>query len=142
MDTRSAGGFAPPCRGGYNIGMNINIKATNMELTPAIASYVEERVEALEKFIPEKQKEAAHADVEVGVLSHHHRSGDIFRAEINLKLGGDVLRAVAETDDLYAAIDEMKSEISREINSEKGKRRTMIRKGKTMVKNIIKGFKK
>lgn len=113
-----------------------------MELTPAIASYVEERVEALEKFIPEKHKEGAHADVEVGVLSHHHRSGDIFRAELNLKLGGEVLRAVAERDDLYVAIDEMKSEMSREINSEKGKRRTMIRKGKAMIKHIIKGFKK
>lgn len=121
--------------------MRINIKATNLELTAAISDYAEKRVSSLEKFI-NKNDESAMANVEVGKSTKHHQSGDIFRAEINLHIAGKNLRAVVEKDNLYAAIDEAKDEMVREITSHKAKQRTLLRRGGAKIKDFIRGFYK
>lgn len=121
--------------------MRINIKATNLELTAAISDYTKKRVSSLEKFI-NKNDESAMASVEVGKSTKHHQSGDIFRAEINLHIAGKDLRAVAEKDNLYAAIDEAKDEMVREITSHKAKQRTLLRRGGAKIKDFIRGFYK
>lgn len=91
--------------------MLINIKATKMEMTPAIESFVMEKIGSLEKYFDN----IIGVEVEVGLTSGHHNKGDIFRAEINLEVPKKVLRAEVETDDLYksitAAKDVMKNEM-------------------------------
>jgi len=116
-----------------------NIKATRMELTQPIADYVVKRVDALEKFV-HKDDSSVWATAEVGKTTHHHKQGNLFFAEINLHIAGKNFRAVAEKDDLYAAIDEARDEIMHEITSYKDKRRTMMRKGALAVKNLLKGI--
>lgn len=119
--------------------MRINIKATNLELTQAISDYLEKRISTLDKFV-NKNDESAMADVEVGKSTKHHQSGDIFRAEINLHVAGKNLRAVSEKDNLYAAIDEAKDEMAREITSHKAKQRTLLRRGGAKIKDFLRGF--
>ncbi len=119
--------------------MRVNIKATNLELTQAISEYLNKRVGALDKFV-NKDDESAMAQVEVGKSTKHHQSGDIFRAEINLHIAGKDLRAVAEKDNLYAAIDEAKDEMVREITSHKAKQRTLLRRGGARIKDFLRGF--
>ena len=122
--------------------MTINIKATNTELTPAISSYVEEKVAGLDKFIVAKDPESVLANVEIGLSSKHHQSGKVFRAEINLHIGGKYIRAVSEQEDLYAAIDDMRDQVIREIKSFKEKKRDLARKGGSIIKDILRGFRR
>lgn len=122
--------------------MTINIKATNTELTPAISTYVEEKVLGLDKFIVADDPESVLANVEIGLSTKHHQSGKIYRAEINLHIGGKYIRAVSEQEDLYAAIDDMRDQVSREITSFKNKKRDLLRKGGAVVKDFLKGFKR
>lgn len=122
--------------------MIINIKATNTELTPAISSYVEEKVNGLDKFIVAKDPESVLANVEIGLSTKHHQSGKVFRSEINLHIGGKYIRAVSEQEDLYAAIDDMRDQIIREIKSFKEKKRDLARKGGSIIKDILKGFRR
>jgi putative sigma-54 modulation protein len=121
--------------------MNITIKGTNIELTPAIRDYVEKKVGNLEKFIS-KHGDNALVEVEVGKTTQHHQKGDIFRAEINLSLAGNAyqFRADAETTDLYAAIDLAHDEMEVELNRFKGKRESRYRRGAKTLKNLIKRF--
>jgi ribosomal subunit interface protein len=84
--------------------------------------------------------ESIKCNVEVGKTTRHHKSGDIFRAEINLHTAGKDFYAVSEKGDLYAAIDEVKDEISRALVHHKGKSTTLMRKGAATVKNILRGF--
>src|SRR5687768_17446198 len=98
--------------------INISLKATGIELTPAIRSYAENKVSMLEKLI-DKNDTSAQADVELGQTTHHHQSGIIFFAEINLHVSDIHLRAVSEKDNLYAAIDEVKDEMIRQLQEEK-----------------------
>ena len=78
-------------------------------------------------------------EVELGKTSAHHKSGDVFKAEINITTAGsNQFYAVAEESDLYAAIDVVRDEIERTIVSRKEKRETLFRRGAAKFKNIIK----
>ena len=117
--------------------MKINIKATNIELTPAISNYVEKKVSVIEKYIGQAD---AVAQVEVGKSTQHHKSGDVFRAEVHVAGAGLDLYAVSEQSDLYAAIDVVKDEIVAKTMHTKGKREAMARRGARAIKNMLKGL--
>ncbi len=117
--------------------MKIKIKATNIELTDAISSYVEEKIRSVEKFVVPHEEELPLVEVEVGKATKSHTSGDVFRAEVSMRVRGKHFRAVSEKSDLYSAVDDMKDELIRELNSHKGKERSMMRRGAGMIKNLL-----
>ncbi len=117
--------------------MNIKITCNNLELTPAIDDYVHKKISLLEKFLT--QKEATICEVEIGKTTRHHKSGDVFKAEVNLiEPGSKQVYAVVEEEDLYAAIEFVRDEVEREIISNKEKRSTLVRKGGALVKSLLK----
>ena len=117
--------------------MKINIKATNISLTPAISEYIEKKINTLNKFY--KEDEEIIINVEVGKTTEHHKSGDIFRAEIHIRSRGNEYYASAETEDLYATIDQVKNNIVRELTSTRKRAMRLIRKGGSGIKNILRG---
>ncbi|OIO30711.1 ribosomal subunit interface protein [Candidatus Nomurabacteria bacterium CG1_02_43_90] len=117
--------------------MKINIKTTNMEGTAALSSYVEEKLQSVEKFTLPHESEDVVAEVEIGKINNHHQSGDVFRAEVNLRVRGKSFRATSEKSDLYAAIDDMRNELVREITSHKDKARTIVRRGGGILKKML-----
>jgi putative sigma-54 modulation protein len=116
--------------------MNINIKSTNIPLTSAIKDYVEKKILSLEKFIHDDSGNIR-AEIEVGKISNHHKSGDIFRAEARLSFKGEEIYVVAEKDDLYASIDEMKAKAERECTTLKDKKMTLAKRGSAQIKKIL-----
>jgi len=120
--------------------MKINIKATGIELTQAISDYVYKRISSVEKYLDRKNSQDAVAQVEVGKSTRHHKSGNVFRAEVHITGVGVDLYAVSVMEDLYAAIDVVKDEMVQNVLQLKGKRETLTRKGAKMMKNILKGI--
>jgi len=118
--------------------MRISIKATNIDLTEPLRLYVTERVESVRKLVTVSE-ESLHAAVEIGKTTHHHKQGDVFRAEVNFHVAHSLVRVVAVKDDLYAAIDEMRDSLARELASFKDKDRTILRRGASAVKGMLKG---
>lgn len=112
-----------------------------MELTRALSDHVDGKTAHIEKFL-DPNDGSVFCDVEIGVSTKHHQSGDIFKAEFNLHTAGKDFRAEAEKEDLYVAINDAKDQIVQMIKSEKTKERTMFRKGAKAVKDILKGFGK
>src|SRR3989344_5325056 len=119
--------------------MKINIKATGIELTQAISDYVYKKVSSIEKYINKEHIDTV-AQVEVGKSTHHHKAGNIFRAEVRIIGGGLDLYAVSEKEDLYAAIDLVKDEVVQSLLQSKGKRETLTRRGAEMMKSMMKGL--
>ena len=117
----------------------ISIKATNTELTPAIADYVRKRIAMFDKVV-DGDDQSARVVAEVGKTTQHHKEGNFFFAEFNMHIAGKDFRARVEKDDLYAAIDEAKDEIIREVTGWKNKRRTLIRWGGAAIKNFLRGW--
>lgn len=95
------------------------LHATNVEMTEAMNAYATEKVMSLERVA--QRFEPCDAAVEVGKTSEHHNKGDVFFAEINVTIPGNMLRARVVTDDLYAAIDQAKDDIKRQLVDAKEK---------------------
>ena len=96
--------------------MNLNIKATNLELTPAIKQYIETKVSDLSRFLEKWEKLGkVNAKFELARTTNHHSKGEVFYAELNLNLGKKMLRAEHSADDAYKAIDKVKDVMKEEI---------------------------
>ena len=108
--------------------MKINIKGTNIKLSPSIHSYIEEKIGGLQKFLKNVDENLIEAWVEIGKPSKHHRRGNVFYAEANIDLPGRLLRAQASESDIYAAIDKIKDELQREVKRYKEKSITKNRR--------------
>lgn len=115
--------------------MNIKTTFTNIDASPAVEEYVFKKMSSLSKFIDHDE---VLCEVELGRTTNHHRAGDIYKAEINITYKGKQFYVVADKDDLYAAIDEMRDEIERVIVSYKKKSNTLIRRGASKIKNLVK----
>ena len=92
--------------------MKVTIKATNLELTPVIKKAIEEKIAALDKFIP-RIGASVEAFVEVALESRHHKKGKIYYAEANIKVPGKIIRSEAKEENIYRAINEVKDELQR-----------------------------
>jgi ribosomal subunit interface protein len=122
--------------------MRLQIKATGITLTPSIEEYVSKKIDMIDKHISSLDADAL-VSVEVGRTTLHHKSGDIFKAEIKVRANGREYFAVSEKPDLYEAIDDVKDEMTRELVSKKQKGITLLRRGGARVKMLIKrlGFR-
>jgi len=119
--------------------MKINTKATGISLTPSISEYIDKKVMMLEKFF--HNIDEVLINIEVGKTTKHHKSGDFFRAEIQIVTNGQTYYAVSETDDLYASIDKVKDEMAQELSSKKRKTVRLFRRGGAKIKELLKNWK-
>ncbi|MFH1744843.1 MAG: ribosome-associated translation inhibitor RaiA [bacterium] len=106
--------------------MQINIKATQIELTDSIRDYVQIKMDMLDKFLG--SIDPLGCDVEVGMTTARHNKGEIFRAEVNLQLAGKLLRVEKTEKELYKAIDKVKDHLARSIVRYKEKKIDMKRR--------------
>jgi len=117
--------------------MKINIKATGLELTPAISDYVHKKLAMVEKYI-EGNVQGVVAQVEVAKVTEHHKLGEIFRTDVHLVGDGLDLYTAEETEDIFSSIDKVKDELILQLTRTKGKQQTLARKGGQMIKNALK----
>ncbi|MCX6712795.1 MAG: ribosome-associated translation inhibitor RaiA [Candidatus Vogelbacteria bacterium] len=117
--------------------MNISIKTTGIELTPALSDYATEKIRSLERFLLSFDQSAVIVEIEIGKTTKHHKLGDVFRAEVNLSYPGNNLRAETEQEDLYAAIDIVKDNLAEEIHEKNRKKNSLFRRGGRILKRIL-----
>ena len=92
--------------------MNITIKATNLELTPELRAYIEEKFQHLTHYFDN----ILEAHIEIEKTTRHHQKGEIFRAEANLRVPvKGVLRVEKTEKDIYKAIDKVKDHFKEEL---------------------------
>ena len=107
--------------------MKIDISTKNITLDEPLRIFIEEKIGGLDHLIGNDKTQAK---VEIGKPSEHHRSGPIFMAEANLMMGGVLLRATCEHEDLRNAIVDVKDELQAQIRKFKEKRTDLSRQPK------------
>jgi ribosomal subunit interface protein len=115
--------------------MNIKIKFTNLDKSSAVEDYVFKKLLPLKKFL--KGQNDVLTEVELAKTTDHHKSGDIFKAEINITYLNEQFYVVAEKDNLYVAIDQARDEAERAIVSGRKKYLSVFRRGAGKIKNLI-----
>lgn len=117
--------------------MRHTIKATNIEHTNAIDTYLLKRLAELNRILEPKERSEI-ARLEVGKTSLHHKDGkEVFFAEITFHVKKKDFRAVAKAGDLYEAIDAMRDKIIREVKRHHEVMRTNDKKGGREMKRRI-----
>ena len=106
--------------------MKIDIYAKNMILNGPLEVFIREKIGGLDKIIGNDKSVAR---VEIGKPSKHHRSGRVYYAEVNLRMGGNLLRATCQHEDLRNAIVDIKDEL--QIQIKKFKEKTTERRATT-----------
>ncbi len=91
--------------------MTISIVHRGLELTPAIRSYVEEKMLSLDKYY----EGIRHLDVDVGLANGHHNKGNIFFCKVVVHTGGEPMPLEREAEDLYKAIDKVRDHLRVEL---------------------------
>ncbi len=116
--------------------MNINTRAVNIEITPALKDYAEKRFSNIGKFTP-----ITSIEIDLEKATNHHRSGEIFVATVKvITVLGKVYTTSSEKTDLYEAIDIARDDIVRALNDGKKKKDSLFKRGAQKIKNVMKGF--
>jgi putative sigma-54 modulation protein len=101
--------------------MRINLKSTKLEMTLAIRSYFQEKMDMIEKYLGDIKVINCDAEIEKAVGGQY--KGEIFRAEVNLQVPRQMLRVEKTEKDLYKAIDKVKDHLELVIKKYKEKLR-------------------
>lgn len=114
---------------------SFNIKATNFEQTSIIEDVLGKRLKTLEKFLPENETMLV-CEVELEKLAGQ-QTGRIFRAEVNLQVGGTLFRAEATAERMEDAIEQAKNELKSELLRTHGKHQSLFRRGAKRIKEML-----
>ncbi|WP_392566680.1 ribosome-associated translation inhibitor RaiA [Utexia brackfieldae] len=104
--------------------MSLNITSKQMDITPAIRSYLEEKFTKLDKWRAEL--------INPHLILSKEPDGFIIDATITTK--GATLVASAKHDDMYVAINELISKLERQLN--KSQHKAEARRAYESIKNL------
>ncbi|MDD3341801.1 MAG: ribosome-associated translation inhibitor RaiA [Bacilli bacterium] len=105
--------------------MNINIRGSKVEITPAIKEYIEEKVGKIAKYFTSE-------DIKATVVCRVN--GINQTVEVTVPATKMILRAEVTTKDLYDAIDRVSDKLERQIR--KNKTRMNKKKGKDLIQEF------
>lgn len=108
--------------------IKIDIFGKDIDLDEPLKVFVQEKIGGLEHLLQNAGEVSAH--VEIGKSTQHHRTGPFYYAEVNMKLGGTLLRASCSHEDLRNAITDVKHELEAQIRKFKEKREDLERQPK------------
>lgn len=97
--------------------MEVSIFARNLEMTPRLSEYVEQKVGKLDRYLPWIDDARIDLTVE-NTRSAAHRQV----AQLTVRVRGTILRAEERTQDMFASIDAVLDKMYRQIARYKGKR--------------------
>ena len=90
--------------------MKTIIKATNLELTLRLNRAIDEKIGVLDKLMSYITTPIT-AYVEVALETRHHQKGEIYYAEANIKILGEIIRVEARADNIFKAISAVRDEL-------------------------------
>ncbi len=106
--------------------MNIKINCKQMDLTPTLKDYTEEKIGRFSKYL----NNITDATVTMSVEKYRHKT------EVLLKVNGSHIQAEGITEEMYSSIDEVVEKLARQVRKHKEKN-VSHRKGKDKEETII-----
>ncbi|MCT6925655.1 MULTISPECIES: ribosome-associated translation inhibitor RaiA [Bacillales] len=94
--------------------LNFNIRGENIEVTPAIREYVENKIEKVERYFNDDMNASANVNLKV-------YNDKQTKVEVTIPMKNLTLRAEERNGDMYAAIDLIVDKLERQIRKHKTK---------------------
>ena len=93
--------------------MKFNIRGNKIDVTPAIKSYIEEKIGRLDKYLENPEEVTASVVIKV--------RGNEQKVEVTIPIQKIILRGEEAHKDLYASIDKVSDKMERQIRKNKTK---------------------
>ena len=124
-------------------GINVNIKATNMDLSDSLTDYVVTKVTNLGRLLKKLQEAGGEVsfNFEVAKTTNHHKAGQVYKADCSIMIDGEQFYSSSEKEDIYEAVDDCKDQVFRKIKKGKEKNRSSFMKGAHRLKEMMKSAK-
>ncbi len=116
--------------------MNITIRATKYQLTPATEALIEEKLVAPLRLLGEESDRAL-LEIEIENAPPEGRSSEPCRLVARLIINDKVFHAEAVKPNPESAADRVRSELEAEIRHTRGRTRTLWKRGHAAVKRIL-----
>jgi putative sigma-54 modulation protein len=94
--------------------MNIVVNGRNLDLTPALKAYAEDKIGKFDRYL----SNITEAVVTLSIQKYRHK------AEVLVKANGMLVQAEGETEEIYSAIDEVSEKLERQLKKYKEKLRS------------------
>ncbi|GIV62038.1 MAG: hypothetical protein KatS3mg044_0904 [Rhodothermaceae bacterium] len=118
--------------------MNITIQGTNLELTPELRAFVEEKLQDTLPAFGKMNLDPVRFAIELERTSNHHRKDEmLYRAEANVSVPGRLIRVEETSPDLQQAIVKMKETLFREVRTWREKQIDRKRQGAREAKALF-----
>jgi putative sigma-54 modulation protein len=101
--------------------VDVSVFTRNMEMTPHLSEYVDQKVEKLDRYLPSIDEARMDLTVE-NTRSAAHRQV----AQLTVRVRGKILRAEERTQDMFTSIDAVLDKMYRQIARYKGKRQDRV----------------
>ena len=109
--------------------MRIEIKSTELILTPSLKEYIEKKFQPLSRFLKRYERAGEHVlFVEIARTTKHHKKGPVFYGEVTLSIEKKVFRAEVQSNDVRVVVDQLKDILREEIVQYKEKTSVQKRK--------------
>lgn len=118
--------------------METQIKGTGLAITPDVRSYLDKKISSFAKML--SGDTAVRIDIEIGKTTKHHQTGDVFRAEFNLRTSAGYFRTIAEEASVFAAIDMAEEKLLQEVRHRKHREQSVIRRTGARIKEAMRRF--
>ncbi|OJI06283.1 ribosomal subunit interface protein [bacterium CG10_46_32] len=106
--------------------MKIQFYTKNVELPEKLKDQFEEKLLSLKKYKGNVDVLQVRVDVS---RDQHHKSGDVYRVEVNIDVPGTVLRSVETAADILSALDVVAEKLERQSRDLKDKIITKRKRG-------------
>lgn len=108
--------------------MQTRIKATDYQMTPETAKYLDSRLATLDKLVDPKD-ESAICEVEIGRdAGKKQHSEHLWYVEIRVVAARTNVYAKNRASSVHAAIDDVKEEVERQLRQSKGKKSALAKR--------------
>jgi len=112
----------------------ISYKTTNTNVPDTLKTLLEAKFTSLEKYLGDETDVGCEVEFE---QTAPQKSGRIYRVEANLWFKGNMYRAEATEDQFEKAVDEVRSELDKELRRANKKRQSLFRKGSRKIKEMM-----
>jgi ribosomal subunit interface protein len=117
--------------------VNITYKYNNLEEAKPLTSVVESKLEMLQKFTTAESSVLCEVEFEKVAPK---QTGEIYRFEVNATIDGTLYRAEAVESSFEKAIDEVRSELDKELRRAKDKGNSVLRRaGRKLKESLFRG---
>lgn len=123
----------------YNEPMRVTIRQKDLEMTDSLREYIDRKVvfPVRKRLKRLAQLDAATLDIEASRITHHHHKGMVYAVSASLAMANKLIRAEAADEEIHAACDALKDELTREIVAYKTKSRSILRRGARKAKQYL-----